>query len=255
MRLGFLYHQLFVLVQSYLELKMDAPSHDLGSKQHFAAPSYSCRNASFCSIPVRMPNTKEEVSALVSPEDYDKLIDITPVWHVSSSGYVITSKRVDKKNVVRYMHREILGDSGSHVNGDKFDNRRCNLRLSRRNHPRPCEVVEEELIKTVSPLLDHTYTNEDCPGESRHCTIDYENGMVYKGEIHNYRPHGFGRLEEVNKHKISLGWWMQGTFKSGLVMYHAPIPLRLRELGLVPQVKQAVLVVNEVKVDISTSPK
>lgn len=142
------------------------------------------------------------------------------------------------------MHKEVLGgSSGSHINGDKFDNRRNNLRSTQK---RPTDVVEEDFIKTVSPLLDHVLPMNMVPAESVHCTINYENGMIYQGEIHNYRPHGFGTLIEKEKFKTSLGWWLQGVFRSGIVMYHTPIPEILRTEHMIPQVKQAMLVVDGV---------
>lgn len=237
MRTLFIYHHLLVLAQSYFELKMDAPGLCPGG-----APSarvidlnYSC-----CSIPVRMPNSKLEIAALVSPEDYEVLRAITPVWHVSSSGYVITSR--DRK--VTYMHKVILnGNPGTHLNRDKFDNRRSNLQpkqhSSSRHHNRDNDEIH---IKTISPLLDHVHNASQVPAESPHCSIDYENGMKYQGEIHHYRPHGFGTLTEANLCKTSIGWWIQGTFKNGLVIYQKPMPSILHEQGFAPQIQVAIMV-------------
>jgi hypothetical protein len=70
--------------------------------------------------------------------------------------------------------------------------------------------------------------------------------MNYSGEIHGYKPHGFGTLTEENK--MSLGWWLQGSFKSGIVMYLKPIPLLLKSTSPIPQIKYAVLVVNEKRI-------
>jgi hypothetical protein len=237
MRSLFIFHHLWVLAQTFLELKMDSPA--FVPKEQTVAPLSTPKNDSFSIIPVRMPNTKQEVSAVVSSEDYEKLVAITPVWHVSSSGYVITSKRQEGKNKVTYMHRVILGESGTHLNGDKFDNRRSNLQPSLRR----CDYR----LSTISPILDFVYKSTDeLPVDSSHVTIDYENGMIYKGEIHNSIPHGFGTLYEDSKHKVSLGWWLQGAFKSGIVLYPAPLPKAIKEEYniSIPQIKQAVLVVN-----------
>jgi len=194
-----------------------------------------------------MPNTKTTVSALVSPQDYDKLIDITDVWHVSSSGYVVYSKRTQNKTVVTYMHREVLGAPGRHINGDRFDNRRCNLRFSNRSPGKRVQDMKQDdllKIKTVSPLLDHELDPTEIPSESKYCTVRYSPDMVYKGELLDCKPHGFGTLLEDSKAKVSLGWWMQGTFRSGLVVYVAPIPEKMREDRPIPQIRQACLVVN-----------
>lgn len=249
MKTGFIFHHLLVLAQSYFELKMDAPSQEFAPSVHCGAPVNSCRNASFCSIPVRVPNSNVELMTLVSPEDYERLIAITPVWRVCTSGYVVSSKRVDKIPVTKFMHKEILGMTGRHINGDKLDNRRCNLQVSQSRHKK--KLSEADLLKTVAPLLDHTYSFIDCPDESTYCTIDYENGMVYQGEIHAGRPHGFGSLIEKDNNKTSLGWWIQGDFKSGIIMFLAPIPDIIRQQGFMPQIKQAILVVNSVKIDVS----
>jgi hypothetical protein len=216
---------------------MDSP--DFAQRHHVGTPITMMTNDNFSVIPVRMPNSKEEVSAVVSSEDYERLVAITPVWHVSSSGYVITSKRFEGKHKVTYMHREILGEPGTHLNGDKFDNRRSNLQPSLRR----CDYE----VATISPVLDFSYkSTDDFPSDSSHITIDYENGMIYKGEIHNSIPHGFGTLYEDCKHKVSLGWWLQGVFKSGVVLYPTPIPKAMKEQYnvTIPQVKQAILVVN-----------
>lgn len=216
---------------------MDSP--DLARAGQVVAPMTMMNNETFSVIPVRMPNSKEEVSAVVSSEDYERLVAITPVWHVSSSGYVITSKRLEGRSKVTYMHREVLGESGTHRNGDKFDNRRCNLQAS----PLRCDYE----LSTISPFLDFPYkSSEPLPTDSRHMTIDYENGMIYKGEIHNSVPHGFGTLYEDSKHKVSLGWWLQGTFQGGVVLYPTAIPKAIKEEYniTIPQIQKAVLVVN-----------
>lgn len=55
--------------------------------------------------------------------------------HHNGSGYATRCKRVSpKKNITVYLHREILGvwEKGlqvDHINGDKLDNRKSNLRI------------------------------------------------------------------------------------------------------------------------------
>lgn len=64
--------------------------------------------------------------AVVDKQDYDSIRSIT--WRLSSHGYAVTS--VDGKTV--YMHRHInktpKGLETDHINGDRLDNRRDNLR-------------------------------------------------------------------------------------------------------------------------------
>lgn len=244
MKTAFMFHHLLVLVQTFFELRTETPScRDYTPAGYVCIPMDTLKNNSFCTIPVRMPRTKEETVTLVSPEDYSMLVGITPVWHVSSSGYIVTSKRIDGINKITYMHKMVSGKPSAHINGDKFDNRRSNLVVSQRGAKRQRSEEIDIDIRTVSPLLDFVLTPEDVPSESRHSTIQYTDEMVYHGEIHNYRPHGFGTLKEPNK--TSIGWWMQGTFTNGLVMNLVPIPNVMRERGYVPQVRQAALIVDQ----------
>ena len=61
----------------------------------------------------------------VSPEDYNKVSGLT--WGLSRRGYIF-----NQKNRI-YLHRLILdakpGEICDHINGDRLDNRRENLRI------------------------------------------------------------------------------------------------------------------------------
>lgn len=67
--------------------------------------------------------------AIVDIDDYEELKQWR--WSITSNGY---AKRCTKKNktpVSHYMHRQIMGYPKGHVdhiNGDRLDNRRQNLR-------------------------------------------------------------------------------------------------------------------------------
>lgn len=76
---------------------------------------------------------------MVDDEDYDRLSCYH--WHLSNYGYAHRSKTVGKKrdktksNRTFAMHREVLGDIPKgmhvdHINGDKLDNCKANLRIS-----------------------------------------------------------------------------------------------------------------------------
>lgn len=60
-------------------------------------------------------------------------------WSYTNSGYAVRGKRQNGQNRLIMMHREILarmgvrlagGDYGDHINGDRLDNRRANLRAA-----------------------------------------------------------------------------------------------------------------------------
>ena len=69
--------------------------------------------------------------AIVDDEDFEELNRYK--WHCSKTGYAIrTDHRGGKRKDIR-MHRQILSEPDGflidHINGDKLDNRRVNLRL------------------------------------------------------------------------------------------------------------------------------
>lgn len=53
-------------------------------------------------------------------------------WRVTGNGYAYRNAWVDGRSVKTYLHRVILNPTGSvevdHINGDRLDNRRSNLR-------------------------------------------------------------------------------------------------------------------------------
>jgi len=71
--------------------------------------------------------------ALVDDEDYDRLVAMGK-WHVCA-GYASKAgkKSQGQQGMCIYMHRFIMsaqkGVEIDHINGDRLDNRKCNLRL------------------------------------------------------------------------------------------------------------------------------
>jgi hypothetical protein len=80
----------------------------------------------------QIPLTKGQV-ALVDASDYEWLTQWT--WHCSN-GYATRTGKSPSRHVV-LMHREIMqtpkGMDTDHINRDKLDNRRCNLRICTRS--------------------------------------------------------------------------------------------------------------------------
>lgn len=75
-------------------------------------------------LPVHSAYTQELTYAIVDKDDYEHVKDYS--WRVLSSGFVVAP--IEKKVV--YLHRLIMGDVSKHVNGNKLDNRRINLKLA-----------------------------------------------------------------------------------------------------------------------------
>jgi hypothetical protein len=82
--------------------------------------------------------------ALVDDADYDRLMQVGN-WSCSSKGYAVHYTKIGGQRKVLYMHRVILSAPPhlqvDHINRDKLDNRRENLRLATRsqnqaNHPK-----------------------------------------------------------------------------------------------------------------------
>lgn len=199
------------------------PSNEFVHAKQEIIPISTTRNSSFCIIPARINNTFCTVDAIVSPEDYDRLTAISEEWYVSSNGYVVWSKRVNKKYVRKYMHKEIMGAPATHVNGDRLDNRRENLVLKRRKRAPELSLQDLEILS----ILPTTCFQDDIPQCGKDVTIKYDD-RIYSGEVRDYMPHGFGVLTETQK--TSLGWWHQGEFKKGLIMEHKPVPPRMYDL-------------------------
>lgn len=68
---------------------------------------------------------------LVDDEDYDMLIAIGG-WYIDSRGYAVTDKIIDGRRIVTDMHRLLHppkhGFIVDHINRNKLDNRKHNLR-------------------------------------------------------------------------------------------------------------------------------
>lgn len=82
-----------------------------------------------------IPLTKGAV-AIVSDEDYERVSQYK--WSLQSAGYAVRGIKRDGRWTHELMHRFILGDSCAgldvdHINMDRLDNRRSNLRMATRS--------------------------------------------------------------------------------------------------------------------------
>lgn len=90
-------------------------------------------------IPLGARDKLGMVYAKVDADDYKELHRLA--WHLTSGGYAQHSERLKREDdfaVVRMtsMHRSILGlaseNEVDHINGDRLDNRKANLRVCTR---------------------------------------------------------------------------------------------------------------------------
>jgi hypothetical protein len=99
---------------------------------------------------------KDNIYTKISNEDIDKVLNynnIRPSWHLNATGYITSHINNSKTKIFMYLHQYIMDvhdedltnyeKTVDHINNDKLDNRRENLRLvnmSIQNSNRPkCE--------------------------------------------------------------------------------------------------------------------
>lgn len=83
-------------------------------------------------IPVLRRDGTRVAWTRVHPED--EILGIKQAWRLSSEGYVVRSEMQDGSKRTIYLHREVAGTPPGmltdHINGDRLDNRRSNLRIA-----------------------------------------------------------------------------------------------------------------------------
>lgn len=181
-------------------------------------------------LPVKLPRSGTTTYALIDPEDKDRLSAISKIWRISSSGYIMTSKRTKGKYRMFYLHKEVLGQSGTHLNGNRLDNRKSNLAPVKRQR-RVQDLEEDFVLRSIQPLADFPLQNSDLiVADLQHATVSYSGGKTYKGELRNYKPHGIGKLIEIHPvNKETYGLWKEGKFESGVVTRYKSLPPYLRQ--------------------------
>lgn len=101
--------------------------------------SLVCRDAPRSGLPgpegsILVPLTQGKF-AIIDREDADRILGHN--WCYAKGGYAVRGVTAGGRRRI-YMHREILGlvhgeEHGDHINGDRLDNRRANLRSASRS--------------------------------------------------------------------------------------------------------------------------
>lgn len=116
--------------------------------------------------------------AIVDAEDFESLNKHK--WYVSNLGYVRRGAWIDGKNKIVSMHREVLPAIGfkeiDHINRDKLDNRKSNLR--------PCNR-----------------------SQNNHNTVKNKSGDKYKGVYFAKRDKKWAAMIGFNRKRQWLGYF------------------------------------------------
>jgi hypothetical protein len=124
---------------------------------------------------------KNNIITLVDDENYEELSKYA--WKLVGAGYLARNSGTGKKAKYFYLHKVIMpcpeGFEIDHINGNKLDNRKCNLRICSR---------QENCRKR--PKLKRT----------KHKLSSKYKGVSFSKKLNKYRARIF-----VNKREIYLG--------------------------------------------------
>lgn len=138
---------------------------------------------------IRIPvhNRAGEVVAHALVDDGDAVWAATRRWYLSS-GYPATG-RYDR------MHNLILGAKGvDHINGDKLDNRRSNLRLA--TQAQNCQNVRTAKGEYRGVYFDKTATHRPWYGQVKH------NGVRHSAGFHATRDEARDAVQALRAHLL-----------------------------------------------------
>lgn len=140
------------------------------------------------------------MKALVDDDDFDRISELN--WQCSSKGYALTKVRIDGRRVPYLMHRFIMNFPDKeidHINNNKLDNRKENLRLCDRN--------------------------ENCQNASKY----KNNTSGYKGVDFNKKTGKFRTRIQHNKKSIEIGLF--NTAKEAAIAYNKAAVLYHKEFA------------------------
>lgn len=139
------------------------------------------------------PNQKEELGYLIwRIKNKEVLIDVTDylkfskcAYYVNNYGYVVRTQKINGQKVAQLLHREIMncpkGMEVDHINGNRLDNRKENLRV--------CSRIENQRNKKL-------YKNN---------TTGAKGIYMHKNKNRNKRWQAYIK---VNNKKKSLGYFL-----------------------------------------------
>lgn len=145
------------------------------------------------------------VPVLIDDQDYEKVKNLK--WKVDHYGYVVAYHKTGKKRIHRIVMDAPKGSWIDHVNGDKLDNRRSNLRfcsrLENRRNSKPClnrgykGVFWTEETKKFRVIIDDIHVGYFSSEEAAANCYNYHAKIRHKE---------FARLNVVNIFMEKLEW-------------------------------------------------
>ena len=200
MKISFIFsavHHLAViksLINNYIDLKM-ASIEMAESVQEYGI------------VEVKDKTNNCTVIAKVDLLDHRMVTDKRYKWRLHTSGYAVASHG----KTSTFMHSLVFGSMATHINGDRLDNRRSNLVLSKRSKVGQDEEIE---IHGTRPLYEYDSKDESLRMAVGDAVVRYGNKKSYKGTLWYGIPEGIGVLT-TETYDI-IGVWKNGKIDRGI---------------------------------------
>ncbi len=136
--------------------------------------------------------------ALVDDEDYERVT--RNAWHISQEGYVVAG--VGPRKAVKHVsiHRIILdaqpGEVVDHINHDKLDNRRDNLRITTNKH----NCWNRKIPNTNKTGAKGVYVLRTKSKNKYRAMIQYNNKKVHLGVFSTIQAAKQAYIDASNKY-------------------------------------------------------